>query len=581
MVARLKLTVSVILAALVVVPAALQAQNQGRFVVMIPYFEPLEDADDDFGKDASKELRELINGLATHQPMKEGDIKDEAKRFDLKIEDLTCIQTRQLAAAVNVEVALCAAYTENADKSWTLNAEFWDIRSNESFKISETTVGEKEDAAAAMHIFTEFDGYVQQIRAAAFCADYATSQQWENALRQCDLAIDLNPGAVGTRYQRARIFYEMENYPDALTELEAVLEINGFHEDALQLGGFIATTEGLKEQARGYYGRYLDLNPGSASIRMNIAYELAKAGDPVGAMEFIQVGLDVDAENVDLWEQYGSFAFAAADAERAAAALTQPANGGDAPLSAEATGFYREAITAYEKVFAGKGEETPVGHLRNIMAAYIQLEELAAAIDVGERVVQTHSEEDVLWSIYADALQRDGQLDEAIAAIDRLKQINPDYPSASLRQGQWLIQAGRIDDAVAVLQGVAAQDAQQAEQAARMVFNDAYSKGYQKEDYAYSIAGMTAAKELPGISDEMRHQLNFWHGYSVYRLAVVEQGPNTLETAQSTLAKFQSAMALLRETGQYPGSVSVDLQELLGNVTTYVEIQEAIIKRGS
>jgi hypothetical protein len=92
---------------------------------------------------------------------------------------------------------------------------------------------------------------------------------------------------------------------------------------------------------------------------------------------------------------------------------------------------------------------------------------------------------------------------------------------------------------------------------------------------------MTAAKELPGISDEMRHQLNFWHGYSVYRLAVVEQGPNTLETAQSTLAKFQSAMALLRETGQYPGSVSVDLQELLGNVTTYVEIQEAIIKRGS
>ncbi|HIC63987.1 MAG TPA: hypothetical protein EYO91_07135, partial [Gemmatimonadetes bacterium] len=172
MLGRIRLILSFILAILLVGPVALIAQNQGRFNVLIPYFEPLGDADEDFGEDASEELRDLINTLATHQPVEEDDIKDEAKRFDLKMEDLNCIRTRQLSSQMNAEVALCASYTENPDKSWTVNAEFWDIQSNESFTISEITVGEKEEEAAASHIFNEFDLYIQQIRAAAICGDY-------------------------------------------------------------------------------------------------------------------------------------------------------------------------------------------------------------------------------------------------------------------------------------------------------------------------------------------------------------------------------------------------------------------------
>ena len=71
MVGRLKLAALTLVTAGLVFGqvASLQAQEAGaRFRVLIPYFEPLEGADDDFGKDASKELRELINTLATHQP---------------------------------------------------------------------------------------------------------------------------------------------------------------------------------------------------------------------------------------------------------------------------------------------------------------------------------------------------------------------------------------------------------------------------------------------------------------------------------------------------------------------------------
>ena len=576
MVGRLRLTLSLVFTALVVGPATLIAQNQGRFNVLIPYFEPLGGADDDFGKDASEELRDLINTLATHQPVEEDDIKDEAKRFDLKIEDLNCIRTRQLSAQMNSEVALCASYTENPDKSWTVNAEFWAV-DGESFVVSEITVGEKEEERAANHIFTEFDLYIQQIRAAAICGDYYASQQWDNALRNCDQALELNPNAIQTRFLRGNILNKQERFPEALEELDRVLGINGFHEEALQLAAYIATSEGQQDKGREYYGRYLELNPGNAAIRMRIAYEQAQAGDPVGAMDFIQVGLDVDAENVDLWEQYGGFAFKAANDAQQMAALSASE---DAGITPEVQEYYRRAINAYEKVFEGKGASTPVGHMRSILAAYIQLEELDAAINFGRQALQTHGEEDVLWSFYGDALQRVGRLDEAIAALDRVRELNPAHPSASLRQGNWLIEAGRIEDAVMVLKDAVASNPAQSEQAGRMVFNDAYQKGYQQKEYVYAIAGMIMAKELPGLSEGMVSQLNFWHGFSIYQSAVVEQEPQTLGSAQSTLPKFRAAMELLGQSGDYPSTVNVNLTQVLENLTTYVEIQEAIILRG-
>jgi hypothetical protein len=78
----------------------------------------------------------------------------------------------------------------------------------------------------------------------------------------------------------------------------------------------------------------------------------------------------------------------------------------------------------------------------------------------------------------------------------------------------------------------------------------------------------------------MMSQLNFWHGFSLYQTAVKEQEPQTLQTAQSSLPKFQEAIRLLQQSGDYPSTVSVNLAQLLENTGTYVEIQEAIIKRG-
>jgi len=578
MVRRTRFVFSCLAVAAVALPATrLQAQDMGRYRVLIPNFQPLEGADKGFGEDAAKDLRELINGLATHQPIEKKEIEQDLKRFKMKMDELDCVRTRQLASQMNAQVALCASYAEQ-NGQYVVNAEFWDIASGESFKVDPATVGEKDDKGAAQHIFDQFDGYVQQVRFAQFCGEYAQSQQWDNALRNCDQALELNPDAVGTRYQRAHILYQMNRYPEALAELEKVLQLNQFHEDALQLAGYISAKEGDDDKALDYYSQYLELNPGNASVRMKIAYDLAQAGDPGGAMQLIQEGLDVDPDNIDLWEQYGGYAFATAlDINQKASVGSEDA-GAVAP---EAVEYFRKAIEAYQKVFQAKGADTPVGHLRNIVAAYVQLGELDQAISMAERALETHPQEDALWSIYADALQRAGKLDQAIAALDRVKEINPAYPNVSLRQGNWLIQAGRIDDAVAVLKQAVAGSQEQADVAARLIFADAYQNGIQKERFQYAADGLSAAKQLPNLSSGMMSQLNFWHGYALYTGAVKEQEPQTLETAKSTLPKFQRAVELFQQGEEYAASQpSITLSQFLTNANTYIEIQEAIIKRG-
>lgn len=579
MLRRLKVVLSLVAVAAVLAPAAqVAAQDGGRFRVIIPYFTPLEGAKDNFGKDASKDLRELMQNMATHVAMEEGDIKDEVKAFDMKIEDLDCIRTRQLAAQINVPVAICASYTAQPDKSWIVSAEVWDIQGSESFAIEPFTAGEKDREETAQHIYEQFERYSTTVRSAAICNDYFASQQYENALRNCDESLALNPNAIGTRHLRGLVLYEMDRYDEALQELETVLDANPFHEDALQRAGYIAAVTEQDEKARDYYRRYLEINPGNAAIRMRIAYDLAQAGDPVGAMEFIQVGLDVEPDNVDLHEQFGGFAFSAAlEIQQEFEAMNENAGGGVAPDAVE---YYRQAIASYERVFEAKGEETPVGHLQNVISAYIQMEELPAAISMSERVLETHATEDRLWVLYAEALQGSDRLDDAITALDRVMEINPEHPSAALRQGNWLIQAGRLEDAVNVLSAAAADDPARAEQAARMIFAEAYQNGNQKNDYEYAASGMAAAKQLPNVSAEMMNQLNFWHGYSLYQIGMAIQEPQTLQTAQASLPRFQQALEFLQQAGDYPASVNVDLQQLLEATTTYIEIQDAIIRRG-
>ncbi len=579
MTGRLRLGV---LAVLFAVPAmtstALEAQQtvSSRFRVLIPDFRPLNGENKGFGEKLADRLRDQIDDLNTHVAVEEGDIKDALKRFDMDMEDLTCVRARQLAQQVNYEVVLCAEYTGTKERWEVQNIKFVDSTTGEEFLVDPIVSADRQEEQAAEQIVDRFELFVEQTRVAVFCMDYAQSQQWASSLENCDRALVLNPHANSVRYTRANVLRQTDRFDESLEEVQRLLEQDPFHENALLLGGFVAISIGDEELARDYYHQYLDLDPTNAAVRMKVAYDLAQEGDPLGGMELIDEGIVADPDNIDYYEQLGNFAFAGAEQVRQEAQLDS-----EDGMTAEVANLYRKAIAAYERVFEVKGEETLVTQLRNVAAAHLQLGDAAASAEFSGRALESHAEEAALWAIYAEALREAGRVDEAVAALATIESIDPEYPNLHLRMGNWLIEAGQIEEAVPVLKR-AVERGSAVDQAANLIFSHAYTSYIQpnQKNYARFVELIVLAKDFE-VTTQAREQFDFWHGYALYNRGMAVGSPETVESANRSLPMFQQALALFRRSRGYADRTSgIPYQQLVEGAGVYIEIQEAIIKRG-
>ena len=559
---------------------ALQAQQtvSSRFRVLIPDFQPLNEEDDDFGKDLADELRDLIDDMLTHSAVDEDDIKDALKEYDLDMEDLTCITSRQLALQKNYQVVLCARYTGTKERWEIQRIQFVDSGTGEVFAVDNIVSAEKMEEEAAQQIVQSFELFVEQTRVAIFCRDYAQSQQWENSLQNCDRALELNPTSITSRYTRANVLRQTDRYEDSLEETQRVLEYDPYHTNALLLGGFLASNiSGQEDLARDFYNRYLEQDPTNASVRMNVAYDLAQQGDALGGMLIIEQGVELDPDNIAFYEQLGNFAFAGAERVRREAAL----DGSDG-LTAQVRELYGKAIAAYERVFADKGAEMLVSQLRNVAAAQLTLGNMTEAASFSERAIASHPEEASLRDIYARALYDSGQISEAITALSAIEEIDPDWPNLHLRMASWMTEEGRIEDAVPVLESAVAHGATP-DQAANMIFSFAYSNYVQPQEKNYSrfIELVLLAKEFE-VGLEAREQYDFWHGYSIFTLAIEAQTAEDVAGANRSLPMFRQALGLFQEGKGYADrTASIEYQVYVDNTNTYIEIQDAIIRRAN
>jgi len=575
------LFVTVLLALTLWASTGLQAQRtvSSRFRVLIPDFQPMNDEDDDFGKDLADELRDLVSDMLRHTAVEEDDIKDALKRYDLKMEDLDCITARQLAQQNNYQVVLCARY-QGTKEAWQIqNIQFVDSGTGEVFEVDPIMSADKMEKEAAQQIVQRFELFSEQQMASSFCGDYAQSQQWESSLGQCDRALELNPNSNTSRYTRANVLKEMDRFEESLAETQRLLERDPYHGNALLLGGFLASNlDGQEDLARGFYNKYLELDPTNASVRMNVAYDLAQdGGDPLGAMLIIEEGVALDAENVAFYEQLGNFAFAGAERIRREAGV----DGSDV-LTPEVRELYGKAIAAYEKVFTEKGGEMLVSQLRNVVAANLQLGNVDEAISFGERAIASHPEDGSLRDYYARALYEAGQVTEAVAALASIEEIDPDWPNLHLRMASWLIEAGRVDEAIPLLQTAVAKGSAP-DQAANMIFTHTYTTHFQPEqkNYARFIELLQVAKGFE-VSNESREQYDFWHGLSVFTLAIDAQLPETPASANRTQPLFRQALGLFQDGKGYADrTASIEYQVYIDNTNLYLEIQDAIIRRAN
>ena len=573
----------VAVALLTAVPSQVEAQESVRYRVLVPDLFPIEGSKKNFGEDVAEELRDALEGLGTHQPIARNEIRDELKAFDLKIDELDCFQTRQLATQINAQVALCANYTDEDDVRELSAIQFWDITTGEPLEVEGITVtGKEAKVEAALHIFAAFDRMIDLARAQQFCADYANSRQWDNALGNCDTALELNPNAVATRQRRARIFFERAQeetadaakrgyFQESLEELERVLGSNPFHEEALQLAGFVSIQLDDPEGARVYYEKYLEVNPGADQIRLKIAFDMSQAGDPEGAMGLIQVGIDSAPENADLLEYYAGYGFAAAN-KRA------EADEAGADLSPEASALYGQVIDALNKVRGIRGADMSAAQLRTLIAAHLAVDDAVTAETAARSAIEIHADAPLIWAQLAEAIQRQGRIDEAVATMTQLEGIQADYPNLHVIQANWLMSAGRLPDAVPYFQR-AVENGTDANLAARIVYGDAANNGIRQENWAYAIRGIRAAKSF-SVSAETRGELDFWHGWAIYHQAIPMEAPKNAESANATKPMFEQAKQLFTAGRAYAATAGVNVQQIMDAVDTYIEIQTVLIRRG-
>ena len=581
----LAVAAAALLAAPILSPAPVQAQATDDYKVLIVDFFASDGMDRGFGERAANELRKLIAEMPGLAPVERGDIQTELRKYNLKFEEMDCSKVRQLASPqlMSTRVAFCVQYTNEGENRKIADIEVWDVENGQSFKIPGFTVARNQQREAATQIFAGFDNFMKSLNAMTFCAQYAESQSWEDALRNCDQALALNPNAIGTTFLKANILRSLNRNAEALAAAEKVIELEPVHEQALQLAGFLATQLNQVEKGRGYYRRYLELNPGDANVRNNIAYAIFEAGDPEGAMQFVEEGLAASNNDVSLLTTHGIYAFQAADK----ASRENEAQNSGGTLSPRVADLYRKAVGSFEKVFAAKGDSTDVAFLRNTVIAYYQLQDYPTAIRLAEQFMTAYPQDTELLSRYSQALEKGNRVDDALAALKKIETIDPAYQNLYPRMGLMLLTAGRVEEAIPVLRSAVEKGAN-ANSMAQVLLGPAMEKGLNASprDLGYAIRVIEAAKEFP-VTPEVMQQFDFYHGYAMYERAVAlmppqsANAPPTPEAARSGQPVFQRARALLvssRPWAQANG-MGNNVNALIQNSDRYLEIIDAVLKR--
>ena len=554
-------------------PASAQASD--RLKVMITNLVPLDRADDDFGKDLAKALRELINDFARYQAIEEKEIRDAAKRYKVKMEELDCVLSLQMVIQGVARIAFCGSYTENReDETFTIKGVRFTAGGRAALEIPDRTWHEDDYRAAAQEIAASFDAFVTQIQNAQFCGDFYEMENWVDAEEKCLIALRISPNDTQVRLIYSQLLRRTDRPEQAYEEVLKVIELEPADETALQLAGFLAATQDRLEEAGAHYRQLLQLDPGNVAVRLNIAYELAQGGEPAMATLLVEEGLDLEPDNTKMLLQHAGFATKAGMDLRV----------DDQPMSMEAAEFIQKGLVSYGKAYETLGQEMNPEHLFRMIAALSELVRLEQALDLTEQVLETHGDEARFWAVNGEILKNLDRADEALLALFEAEFRDPGYPNIKARQGRLLLENGREDEALPAMMESVQKGEQSADVIASMFFRQAVRKGIEVDNWPYALRVIEMAKTFDSdLSENTKGQLDFYYAYALYKQAVIDQAPESLHSAKASRPKFREVARLLglSHVAAYGRAKQPDrYQQLSDNTQQYIAIQDALIRKG-
>jgi tetratricopeptide (TPR) repeat protein len=564
------------------------AANASKFKVLVLALEKRADASGNFGKDVAEELRKLIERMPRHEPIDKKVVQDAFRKFNLKENEMDCVKNRQLAVSLDAELVMCGSFSGANNNFRVDSIKFINAKSQEAFEVPAVSAANAKEASSKIH--AEFEKFVNFIERLAYCYQYLDSQQWAQAIENCDHALAVNPNSPRANMGKAFALYsqagtgeqtDMAKLRESLALYKKVLELN-LEQEALRTAGIIAARLQLHDESRQYFKQYLELNPGDAAVRLTIAHEQSKAGDKEGALRVVEEGLKTDSANIDLLTWAGIYAAQAAyDLHKQAMDAAQPGTPVVIPQNAKT--LYETAVTYYNKLYTIKQADFEPTIAEQLIRTLVVLERHNDAIEVGRRLAGSKAYTTVVKAALAGALANAGQTAEAIRIFDEAIAAG-DTAAASMklraRKADILVRSGDLEAAKTALRDAVAGGELTADEAANQLWQIGAADKFSKNDNDGALAHFEASAEL-AQSSMQKAKASYWQGLVWQKKAQTFGQPAKAAEAKVALPAWQRALRHMEEGEEFGRSdARYDYPRTIGVVKQYIDYLQQVIKRG-
>jgi tetratricopeptide (TPR) repeat protein len=504
------------------------------------------------------------------------------KKYGLKADEMDCVKNRQLATQINSELALCGRFGGNNGSFQIDSILVISAKTQEAFEIQAVSAATAKDAATK--IFDQFKRIIGSMETLAYCAQYIESQSYDQALKNCDEALTINPNSERGNKLKAFALFSMAGTGEAadkaklqqsLDLYKKVLEINPIEQEALRTGGVVAARLGQNDLSRQYFKQYLELNPGDVSVRVSIANDQAKAGDPEGALRVVEEGLKTEAENPDL------LMFAGIYAGSAAFNVHKTAPPGSKEVPAAAKTMYEASYTYLKKAYDAKKGEVEPAIAEQMIKTLVILERYQEAENLGKELAAKPNVSAAILVTYAAALLNNGKVTEAMAVYDQaIAKNDPTMKDLQRRKADALIRAEMLDPAREAFRAAVATSQIPADEASNMIVQFGLSGPLAKKNWDSFTNYLDAASEF-AQSDMEKSKISFWRGYMYFQQATALGQPTKAAQAKTALPVYQKALRTLQDGATFGrSSPNYGYAQMVDYLTKNIDYLNQLIKRG-
>jgi tetratricopeptide (TPR) repeat protein len=417
----------------------------------------------------------------------------------------------------------------------------------------------------AKQIVREYDQARKQIPATQECENNLRAQKVDAAVAAARKAIGSYPKATIARLCIANAFQSWKNGPDSASK--------PWKDSVLAVTNAITTIDPLSTMA----------------LRLRFGVYEAQKDEANQTKTLIQL-MGTDPTNTALVEQVIATLVNSGKAEEAIPIIDSlvKANPGDPQymrtrwLVLRAARHYKDAVVAGQAYAAADPTVADSSYYLRMIADYGSDSAYAKAAEMAAMAAQKYPKNAQLWLLKAQNERKAGQIDAAIASLQRGLAIDPKAPGAQMLLAQLYNDRNKPDSAViAVKADVAADASNKTRDAAFLVSlgGNAYKAAEvskKPEDYLKAVTLLQASDEI-----EPSANAKFFLGVSGFRLLAAAAPELQKKTATCADARAAGSYLAMINTNM-PGGGSVSpptAQQILGAAGQYQAFIDARTKQ--